>query len=146
MSRVFRRESLHSQRQRLLKRAAYTLRLLLGRTQRDAEARDMVAYLALLLDDVHRLVDTTATSWEKKGFWLKADRFRLDWAWVPQVRDMLYRALLNEDWDAMAQALARLYAHVSQVKLPKTLKPKEPWKGAWQALQERVRRQGLHAG
>ncbi len=144
MSRVFRTQSLHSQRQRLLKLLAYTLRALLVHGRRDAEAKDMVAFLALLLDDIQHLVDTTTEAWEKKGFWLKADRFRQEWTWAPTYRDHLYMALMREDWDELTGLLAQLFGKVSAVELPK--RPRwgpRPWEGAWATFKKRVDRGGL---
>lgn len=144
MSRTFRTQSLHSQRQRLLKLLAYTLRALLVHGQRDAEAKDMAAFLALILDDIQHLVETTTAAWEKKGFWLKADRFRHEWAWAPMYRDRIYMALTREDWDELAGLIAQLFGKVSTVDLPKRPRWKErPWEGAWASLQKRVDRGGL---
>ncbi len=147
MSRVFRSQSLHAQRQRLLKLLAYTLRALLVHGKQDAEAKDMAAFLALLLDDIQRLVDTTSTAWEKKGFWLKADKFRRDWAWAPRYRDLLYLALKDDNWDELATHVAQLFGKVSTVQIPKRPRWGErPWEGAWKALQQRVNHEGLANG
>jgi len=147
MSRVFRSQSLHTQRQRLLKLLAYTLRALIVHGQRDAEARDMAAFLALLLDDIQRLVDTTTTAWEKKGFWLKADKFRRDWAWAPRYRDLLYLALTHDDWDELVAHVAQLFSQVSTVQIPKHPRWSErPWEGAWETLKHRVDHEGLANG
>lgn len=139
MSRVFRPESLHSRRKRYLRLLAYTLRALLLHNKQDATARDMLAYAALLLDDIQDLVNTTVTSWERKGFWLKADRFRLEWAWVGEMRDALLQALQQEDWETLTGLTAQLFGRISQVEVPKHVKDKQPWEGAWRTLQERVR-------
>ncbi len=147
MGRVFRSQSLHSQRQHLLKLLAYTLRALLTHNRRDAEARDMAAFLALVLDDIQHLVDTTCTSWEKKGFWLKADKFRREWSWTGQYRDRLYLALQEDDWGELAALAAQLFGRVSTVQLPKRPRWGErPWEQAWTRLQQRATQGGLAHG
>lgn len=147
MGRVFRSQSLHSQRQQLLKLLAFTLRALLLHQQRDAEARDMAAFLALTLDNIQHLVNTTCAAWERKGFWLKADKFRREWAWAGQYRDRLYQALEQEDWEALATLAAQLFGRVSTVPLPK--RPSwgtRPWQDAWKQLQQRAQHGGLAYG
>jgi len=139
MSRVFRSESLHSQRKRRLRLLAYTLRALLLHNKRDTTARDMLAYATLLLDEIQGLVNTTVTSWERKGFWLKADRFRLEWAWVGEMRDALLQALQKEDWETLTALAAQLFGRISRVDVPKRMKDEQPWQGAWHTLQERAR-------
>ncbi len=134
VARVFRTQTLAQQRRRLLQMVAQTLRALAAHTGLDAEARDMVAFLILTLRQVMETVDTAASAWEKRDYWLKADQFRRDWDWARRLARALDAALQAEDWTAITQAAAELAGRVAQVRLPR--RPRwgaAPWRGAWEA-------------
>jgi len=144
VSRVFRTQTLAQQRRRLLQMLAQTIRALFQHPHPDAEARDMVAFLILSLHQIAALVDTTASAWEKRDYWLKADQFRREWDWVLPAAQALETALAAEDWEAIRNTVAqRLVPHLAQVTLPKRPRwGKQPWRGAWQAWQARGERPG----
>ncbi len=138
MGRVFRSQTLAQQRRRLMQMLAQTLRALATKTEPDAEARDMVAFLILTLHEIAHTVDTTTTAWEKRDYWLKADQFRLEWAWVNRTAQALEQALAANDWDAIRTALGALAPHLADVSLPK--RPRwgnTPWRAAYAAWQAR---------
>ncbi len=134
MARVFRTQTLAQQRRKLLQMLAQTVRALAQHGQPDDQARDMVAFLILTLDEIAATVETTTAAWEKRDYWLKADQFRLEWEWASRLARALEDALQADDWETITRALAELTPHLAQVKLPK--RPRwgpEPWRGAWQA-------------
>jgi len=134
VARVFRTQTLAQQRRRLLQMLAQTVRALAQHAQPDDQARDMVAFLILTLDEIAATVETTTAAWEKRDYWLKADQFRLAWEWAARFARDLERALQVEDWDAITQVVAALAPHLSDVSLPKRPRwGREPWRGAWQA-------------
>ncbi len=104
----------------------------------------MVAFLILSLHQIAALVDATASAWEKRDYWLKADQFRREWDWVLPAAQALEIALAAEDWEAIRNTVAqRLVPHLAQVTLPKRPRwGKQPWRGAWQAWQARGERPG----
>ena len=44
-------------------------------------SRDLAAFIAISLEKIFETVETSVVAWEKKGYWVKADRFRLEWEW-----------------------------------------------------------------
>lgn len=143
MTRVFRTQTLAQQRRRLLQMLAQTVRALAQHGRFDDQARDMLAFLILTLEEIAATVDTTVTAWEKRDYWLKADQFRLEWEWVTRIARALEAALENEDEAALTRALADLTSHLAQVKPPK--RPRwgdKPWEGAWRAWQIKRGRRG----
>jgi len=134
MTRVFRTQTLAQQRRRLLQMLAQTMRALTQHSRFNEQVRDMIAFLILTLREIAATVNTTATAWEKRDYWLKADQFRMEWDWAPRVARALEDGLQAEDWDATSRALADLAPRLAHVRLPK--RPRwgaEPWKKAWQA-------------
>ena len=54
---------------------AEILRHLIQKPEMDAEARDMAAMLVYLLRGIQEGIEQSATAWEKRGYWMKAERF-----------------------------------------------------------------------
>ena len=134
MSRVIQTEGVGKQRQTLMRALALAVRELMRRGVIDAQTRDLVAFLVLALEDIAQNIDDTVKAWEKRGYWLKADRFRLDWEWTQTVSQHLRRAIAEEDWDLVAQLVGDIAGKVSHVEVPARHRLGTPWSGAWEKL------------
>ncbi|MBP7213708.1 MAG: hypothetical protein KBA03_05690, partial [Anaerolineaceae bacterium] len=66
-------------RNRLAKSIVLAIRTLMQKGEPDKESLDMAAFVVLALEKIAESVDQSATAWEKRDFWLKADRFRMEW-------------------------------------------------------------------
>ncbi len=103
------------------------------------EQQDLLAFVALALGEIASSVDQTAAAWEKRGFWLKADRFRVEWDWVEVTRASLEARLDQGDWAGAAEAALRVAVRLDP---PSSRRRRErPWIGAWERWSsERYRR------
>ena len=133
MSRVINPESGARRRTRLIKQMAQALRHAAQGDAAEATQRDVFAFLSLSLRDICGSVDDTVAAWEKRDYWVKADRFRLEWLWAEQAERELGAALEKGDLQTCALVAARLAGHVNDVKLPKRPPAEPPWSGAWRA-------------
>lgn len=97
----------------------------------EQERRDMLAYVALCLQEIASSVDETCRAWEKRDYWVKADRFRVEWNWALMGLANLTAHLRQDELDAGAMAAARLGSHLADVSLPRRSAIKEPWQDAW---------------
>ena len=88
-------ESGTTYRNRLTKSIVLAIRKLMQKGQPDRESLDMAAYVVLALEKISESVNSSATAWEKRDYWLKADRFRMDWAWVDTRSSVLRQAILD---------------------------------------------------
>ncbi len=131
VSRVVRRESASRARAKLLQGIAVTLGAMAGARGVGPEEMDQLAFLALSLDAIARSVDETATAWEKRDYWIKADRFRAEWSWVEPLRRRLATALRENDWSAASQTTREMARRVAMVQLPKRGRGPRMWEGAW---------------
>jgi hypothetical protein len=118
----------------MMKGVALALRQLASRSQVDDETRDLVAFMALALNEVHANVDTTCQAWEKRDYWLKADQFRRDWAWAGKTADKLERVVLGNQWQNLAELVPTLAKNLEKVNLPKRNTLGTPWVGAFSQL------------
>ena len=129
MSRVLRIETAHRSRQRILQGIAVALRRAASGVPEPAEQRDLLAFLDLSLGELRRSVDETAAAWEKRGYWLKADRFRHDWNWTESIGISLSSALGAGDFDRAMGSGIELATHLQNVRLPTALSRSRPWDG-----------------
>ena len=125
-------------RNRLSKSIVKALRLLMQKQEPDEESRDLAAFIVLALEKIAESVETTASAWEKRDYWLKADRFRQDWAWCEARSQALAAALQADDWVRAAQELALIGQSLRGVEVSANNRLGKPWVGAWEKFSERT--------
>lgn len=130
-------ESGTTYRNRLVKSIVLAIRKLMQKGDPDRESLDMAAFVVLALEKIAESVDQSATAWEKRDYWLKADRFRMDWAWVEPASLSLKTAVLAQDWGKIATDLIQIAQHLGKVEVAEKNRLGEPWLGAWQVLKSR---------
>jgi hypothetical protein len=87
---------------------------------------------------VEETIERTVIPWEKRGYWLKADRFRMAWDWSGRLSADLEKALRVGDWGEVARLVGEIAAKVSDVHVPKRHGLGEPWVGAWARLEDQA--------
>ena len=136
MSRVVNPDGVGKQRDRLLKCVALALRQLAMRSTVDDETRDLVAFMALALNEIHANIDVTCQAWEKRDYWLKADQFRRDWSWAGKTADKLERVVLGDQWQTLGELVPSLAKNLEKVTLPKRNTLGTPWVGSFVQLKK----------
>ncbi|MEA3351318.1 MAG: hypothetical protein U9Q82_11900 [Chloroflexota bacterium] len=137
MSRVINPNPPGKTRNRLKRAVSLSLRELMGETEPSDRARDLAAFIVLSLDGIAKTVDTTVTAWEKRDYWIKADRFHMEWVWAENLGAAMRKAVLAEDWGQVAQIAAKVGQELSNVSVSKRHRMGTPWVGAWEKLQEK---------
>jgi hypothetical protein len=130
-------ESGTTYRNRLTKSIVLAVRKLMQKGQPDKESLDMAAYVVLALEKIEESVDLSATAWEKRDYWLKADRFRMEWGWTEGRRLALEKAVLAQDWGKIATELILVAQQFNKVEVSDKNRLGEPWIGAWKVLKDR---------
>lgn len=136
MGRVVNTDSASAERNRLRRTIAEALRLLGQKQTIDDEARDLAALIVYSLRGIAQGVDTSATAWEKRDYYMKADRFRLQWAWVEPMARQLEVILVRQRWDDLPTALALLLPRFSDIKLTKMTRTSDLWAGCYDRLRK----------
>ncbi|MCL4368805.1 MAG: hypothetical protein M1337_06525 [Actinobacteria bacterium] len=135
MSPVIRPESAARARDRILGAIAYTLRVGAGDPTADpAERRDMLAFVALALRQLSHSVEDTAGAWERRGYWVKADKFRQEWGWADKAARELQLALGRQDLAGAGTLATSIASHLGRARTPARLKTTRPWHDAWVQL------------
>lgn len=140
MSRVIRLDSSGKERKRLSKEVVLAVRQLIDQTAVSDQTRDLAAFITLNLEEMSRTIDASVEAWEKRGYWVKADQYRLKWEWCDTLSKKLKEAIIKEDWDSVAVTTAQVAEKLKDIILPKNNRLGTPWVGAW----ERLREQSTH--
>ena len=130
-------ESGTTHRNRLTKSIVLAIRTLMIKGEPDAESLDMAAFVVLALEKIEESIDKSATAWEKRDFWLKADRFRMEWAWTESSRKSLEKAVLAQNWAEIPTELVRIAQRLGSVEVAAKHRLGTPWTGAWEVLKNR---------
>ena len=134
MGRVVSVERVGTERQQLRRTIAEALRRLKEKPDLDEEAKDLAALIVFCLDEIAEGVDRSATAWERRDYYLKADRFRREWAWANRTADEMATLIQQDDWDRLPAVLASLLPHFADVRVTKLVRPPSLWQGAYQRL------------
>jgi hypothetical protein len=136
LSRVINPESAGKERTQLSRAVVLALRELMRQTDLSQNTSDLAAFIALALEEISQTIDASVAAWEKRGYWVKADRFRMDWDWSGKLGNDMRRAVLSEDWASVARISALVAERVGGVKVPQRNRLGTPWVGALQRLRD----------
>lgn len=136
MSRVYNPDSAGKERNTLTRGVVLALRNLMKQQGTDDLTRDLAAYVALSLAEINATIEASVAAWEKRGYWVKADKFRLEWEWTGPMSQTLAGALLKEDWGTVALTAAKVAQKLGTITVPEHNRLGTPWVGAWQKLRQ----------
>lgn len=132
MSRITYADGTPTQKRNSLRRAiAEVLRRLGAKSALDAESKDMLAFISLSLHEIASGVDQSASAWEKRDYYLKADQFRREWEWVTPTAERLRAALCEERWNDVLAELAQLSPRFADVRVTQLTRPASLWQGCY---------------
>jgi len=136
MSRVINPDSVGKERTRLTKSIVLAVRELARQTEPGPESRDLAAFIALALRAIADGIDSSVAAWEKRDYWIKADKFRMEWMWAGQVAEKMKAAILQDDWAAVASLMPQIANKLGKVQVAQNHRLGKPWVGAWRSLQQ----------
>jgi len=136
LSRLIKTETTGNDRTRLSKSVVLAVRELAKQKDVTSEARDLAAFIALALQAIADGIDESVAAWEKRGYWVKADRFRMEWLWTGQAAARLKKAVLNDDWGTIALVLPHIAQKLGKVQIAENHRLGRPWVGMYERLKE----------
>jgi hypothetical protein len=131
LSRVINTHNIGTERNRLTKSIVVAIRLLMEQSEPNQTSRDLAAYIVFALQAISGTVETSVVAWEKRGYWVKADRFRMDWMWCEHYSIKLKDHLLKDDWSGIALTLVSIADKLKNIKVSVNHRLGTPWMGAW---------------
>jgi hypothetical protein len=136
LGRYINNETGGKERNRLTKAIVVSIRELMKQQQPDNTSRDLAAFIAIALLQVHTTIDESVAAWEKKDYWVKADRYRLEWDWTLSMGNKMKQAVLKEDWAVIALTSAQVAQKLNTIKVSDKHRLGTPWVGALALLKE----------
>jgi hypothetical protein len=137
LSRIINPDSAGKERTRLTKAIVLAVREMAQQAEPGDESRDLAAFITLALTIVAETIDISVAAWEKRGYWVKADRFRLDWAWAGQLAEKMRSAVQTDDWGKVSEFAALTAQKLNKITVPAGNHLGKPWVGAWKELWKR---------
>jgi len=134
LSRVITPQSAGKERIQYQRAIILALRELMQKNEVDNSTYDLVAFIVIMLKAIDQSVDQSVTAWEKRGYWIKADRFRQEWQWATILGARMEVALSSGDWDEAGSVAALILSKLSNVVVPKRHGLGTPWMGSWQKI------------
>jgi hypothetical protein len=134
LSRVINPESAGKDRTRLTKAIVLAVRELAKQKEVTEEAKDLAAFISLALKTISEGIDVSVAAWEKRDYWIKADRFRMDWAWTGQYADKIKVAIFTDDWGTIAMTIPQIAQKLGKIAVSENHRLGKPWVGAFKQL------------
>ncbi len=141
MSRIINPNSAGKERTKMTRAVALAVREL-AKTDPSAnagqlnEARDLASFIALGLELVAETIEVSVVAWEKRNYWVKADKFRMEWRWSGQLAGQMREATQNDDWVNVAQVAMQVAMKLQKIKISDKHRMGRPWHGSWEKLME----------
>ena len=135
MSRIINSDGTPTQQRNAIRRTiAEILRRLMEKKAIDAEAKDMMSFIVYGLRTMDQSIDSSASAWEKRDYYVKADQFRREWLWLPDTANRLDAMIRSNDWATMPIELAGLASRFSDVRISTFTKSPLLWQDAYKKL------------
>ena len=137
MGRIIKFESAGKERDKLVKEIVISIRELMKQSRFNENSRDLAAFIALSLESISETIEVSVVAWEKRGYWVKADRFRLEWTWAGKLGTEMRQAVLSENWKRIGQTALEVARKLYNIKVSVRHHLGTPWVGAWQRMQSK---------
>jgi hypothetical protein len=136
VGRLIQTDSPSAQRQRLRRTVAEALHRLMAKAELDDEARDLAALIVYALREMDAGIERSASAWDKRHYYVKADRLRDEWSWAGRAAERMTNLIRGGDWARLPVVLAQLAPRFADVNVVKLTRSSELWSGAYQRLIE----------
>jgi hypothetical protein len=127
-------DSVGKERTRLTKSIVLCIRELAKQSNVTPETKDQAAYIALALQAIADGIDVSVAAWEKRDYWVKADKFRMEWMWAGQVAAKMKAAVLTDDWAGIAMLMPQIAQRFSKIVVSDNHRLGKPWLSAYKLL------------
>ncbi len=134
MSRVINTNNPTKLRNQNRRTIAEMLRHIVERGTIDDAVKDMAATIVTCLVEIDAGVLVTIAAWEKRDYWMKAERFQRDWAWAKESAANMDDVLRHEAWDLLPSLLMELMPRFSDIQINKFTRKPIFWEGNYDKL------------
>ncbi len=132
MSRIIHTEAPGKVRHQHRRTVAEALRRLSQKSQLDDEVQDLAALIIFSLHGMADTIEQTTEAWEKRDYWMKAERFREEWRWLESTTDELGSVIYEGRWDSLPVVLAQLMPRFADITVKQMTRKPVLWQGAYE--------------
>ena len=136
MSRIINPNSAGKERTRMTRAIALAVRELARKKAVDTESRDIAAFISIALKSVAETIEVSVVAWEKRNYWVKADKFRMKWRWAGRYSEEMRLAVLDDDWISVAQISMKIALELQKITISDKHRMGRPWIGSWRRLEK----------
>lgn len=136
MTRIIATSTPGKERGRLSKAIVITIREFMRQKEPGKNTLDIVAFIILALNEISAGIDKSVAAWEKRGYWVKADKYRLEWQWTGLTAKKLKKSFEKKDWGSVASILLEIMGKFEDIKVSDRHRMGKPWIGALKIYQE----------
>ncbi len=137
MTQIINSSTPGKERDRLSKAIIITIRAYLRQGKFSQETKDMIGFIILALQEISSGIDLSVNAWEKRGYWVKADKYRMEWNWTEQTSNKLANVFDKNDQDSVITILLEIMNRFSNLKVSDRHRMGEPWKNAYKKYAEK---------
>lgn len=134
MSPYINPENAATERNRLKKGIVLAIRELQSQRESSDLTRDLIAFILIALEKITKSVDDSVQAWEKRDYWLKADRFRMEWDWARILSERLRPNVLAENYEAIIPDMLAITQALKDLTIAEHHRLGTPWVGCWDKL------------
>jgi len=136
LSRLIKTDTAGKDRTKLTKAIILAVRELAKQKDVTPEAKDLAAFIVLALQTISDGIDESVAAWEKRGYWVKADRFRMEWLWTGQYAEKMKVALFTNDWGTIAMLMPQIAMKFNKIRIAENHRLGRPWVGTFKRMME----------
>jgi len=136
LSRLIKTDTAGKDRTRLTKSIVLAVRELANQSDVTDETKDLAAFIAVALRTIADGIDESVAAWEKRGYWVKADRFRMEWLWTGQFADKMKVALFTGDWGTIALLMPQIATKLNKIQIAENHRLGKPWVGFYKRMMD----------
>jgi len=142
MARVINRNNYSNQRSSYLRFISSALNEIEKGNISDEMIKDIWTFIYLTLIEIQKSIQNTIRPWEKRGYWVKVEKFRAEWIWLEPALNMIKKKINAQDWEALKSDGKTLKMICRDYPPYQRMTIKEPWKGAWKKWKEMKKASG----
>lgn len=131
MTRIIKTTTPGKERTHLGRVIVITIRAFMKQQEPNETTNNQVAFIILALREIADGIDQSVSAWENRGYWVKADQYRMEWQWTGTMAAKLDQAFKSEDWGAIASIMVEIMGKFNQIKVSDQHRMGKPWKDAY---------------
>lgn len=139
MGRVINTDLPTNKRKRICSLIVLAIGKLNGTDLSASSQNDLIAFIILSLSEIKKTLLQTTSQWEKRGYWIKSEKFRSEWTWVDKNLDGLLTLRTNAGWCNLPQEIEAISDELKDIPVLKKSTLEKFWEGAYEHLSDKLK-------